>query len=177
MADGLVAVNSIVPSRVWMHCPSMKYSAFLLVGILALSACEPLTIYHRTGVQVTKMQSDLLECQVDALAKAPVASQIRRGPPRYMPPYRSCSDGHCYRYGGFFYPGEVYTVDLNATLRGQLETQCMATQGYRRVEIPNCPAGTPSAGDGPQTTTLPPLTENSCAIRGQNAAWEIVEPN
>lgn len=144
--------------------------------IAAISACAPLTIYYREGVPVQRMQSDLLDCQVDALAKAPVASQIRRGPPRYIPGSHYCNgNGRCYSYGGYFIPGEVYSVDVNASLRRQLENQCMNGQGYQRVEVPNCPAGTVPPDGLIQTQTLPPLSEKSCAIRGDAAEWRIVD--
>ena len=154
----------------------MRFVGLLSLSIFFLSACTPLTIYHRDGVAVSRMQSDLLDCQVGALEDAPVSSQLRRGPPRYIPSYRYCPHaGSCYRRGGYYYPGEVYSVDVNASLRSQLENRCMASQGYKRVELPNCPAGTKAPDGQVQSRTLPPLSENTCAIRGENGSWRIVD--
>lgn len=176
MADGLSSVNSIVLKCTSMHGIPMMHRVTLALFSVGLCACTPLTIYHREGVPVQRMQADLLDCQVDALSKAPVASQLRRGPPRYIPGSRHCyGSGRCYRYGGYYVPGEVYSVDVNASLRRQLENQCMARQGYQRVEVPNCPAGTPPPEGLEQTQTLPPLSENSCAIRGDAGEWLIVD--
>ena len=154
----------------------MFHRFFLLIGFLLLSACAPLTIYHQTGVEVAKMETDLLACQVEGLDQAPVASQLRRGAPRYVPGYRHCSSsGQCYRRGGYYIPGEVYTVDTNAPLRRKLENQCMSQQGYRRDEIPDCPLGTTTAQAATATQKMPPLSEKSCAIRGNGGRWQIVE--
>lgn len=176
MADGPGPVNSIVPGDCSVQTDIMTYRLVLCVLLLGFAACAPLSIYHRPGVAVAKMEDDLLGCQVAALEQAPVASQVRRGPPIYVPERYYCNDhGHCYRRGGYFIPGEIYTVDVNAPLRRKIETRCMARKGYQRVDIPNCPAGVTLEPSPADTQVLPPLTENSCAIRGSGGTWQIVE--
>ena len=189
MADGLCRVNSIVLANKWVQTidmfvpllPRLLKRPHLLAALALLTACTPLTIYHRAGATMARMEKDLLACRVDALDKAPVTSQVRQGPPRYIPGYRHCNRaGHCYRRGGYYVPGEIYTVDVNARLRSQIETQCMAGKGYRRVTLPNCPAGTSSANAAASSiatgAVLPPLTENSCGLRGQGGEWQIITP-
>jgi hypothetical protein len=176
MADGPGPVNSIVPGHYSVQTDSMKNRWGLCVLLLGVAACAPLSIYHRPGVAVAKMEDDLLGCQVVSLEQAPVASQVRQGPPIYVPGRYYCNKrGHCYRQYGYYIPGDIYTIDVNASLRRKLETRCMARKGYQRVEIPNCPAGVTMEPSPADTQVLPPLTENSCAIRGSGGTWQIVE--
>lgn len=125
---------------------------------------------------MSRMFSDLTDCQVKALDGAPVATVLRQGPPRYIPGYNYCyHGGGCYWRGGYFVPGRVYSVDVNAPLRLQLETTCMGEQGYQRVELKNCPIGVRPQGGMQQTQVLPPLSEDSCAVRGDNNTWQIID--
>ncbi|MDW3184134.1 hypothetical protein [Roseobacter sp.] len=178
MADALWAVNSIVLSRAAGQTGrmiSLRCLVVLGVGLLVWTACAPLSIYHREGVPVSRMQSDLLACEISALADAPVANQIRRDPPRYIPGRRYCrADGSCYRRGGYYVPGEIYTVDVNRTLRARAEQQCMANQGYVPATIPNCPNGVSRAAPPGATQVLPRLSAHSCAIRNDDGSWQIV---
>lgn len=147
----------------------------LCIGLMVLTGCAPLTIYHREGVSVTRMNSDLLSCELSALADAPVANQIRRTPPRYIPARRIChADGSCYSKGGYFIPGEVFTVDVNQDLRNRAEQQCMANAGYTPATLPNCPGGIARAAPEGATQVLPRLSENSCVIRNDDDTWQIV---
>lgn len=156
----------------------MMKPKYLYAVVLILSACAPLKIYHKPGVTVSRMQDDMLACEVRALKDAPVATQVRRAPPEYIPSYRYCrSDGSCYRRGGYFLPGEVYTVDVNASLRNRLETQCMAKQGYQRTEIPNCKGTNSQSATPSPSDVLPVLTPNSCVIRNRSGGWQIIDAN
>lgn len=122
------------------------------------------------------MDRDTTDCQVSALRDAPVANQIRREPPIYVPGRVVCdAAGQCYDAGGYWTPGRVYTVDVNAPLRGKLTDQCMAGKGYVPARIRQCPAGASQDVPAVATTTLPPLTPDSCAIKYQSGAFQIVE--
>lgn len=176
MTDGPGGVKSIV-----MHAKLRKSGAMrqtcqiLLLSALLLGACAPLTIYHRAGVSVTRMERDTNACAVQALAQVPVNTQIRQTPPRYIPGRRICDgDGNCSISEGFYVPGHIYTVDVNKPLRRQTERQCMANRGYAPVSIPPCPAGVAQAVEPGRTTTLPPLRDGSCVIRNQDGSWQIV---
>ncbi|WP_257883761.1 hypothetical protein [Roseobacter insulae] len=153
-----------------------RHVAFTLIaGLLILAGCAPLTIYHREGVAVTRMETDALSCEISTLQAVPVANQLRRDPPRYIPARRYCdANGQCYTRGGYYIPGEVYTVDVNADLRRRAEVQCMADKGYTRVTVPNCPANISSKVPVGATEVLPRLSPRSCAIRNRDKTWQIV---
>ncbi|MEE4189031.1 MAG: hypothetical protein V2I76_11370 [Roseobacter sp.] len=155
----------------------MNRLALLFIAFVGVSACAPLTSYHQQGVSAARMQNDLLDCQVSALEQAPVANQVRRSAPRYVPGFRRCnSDGRCYNTGGYFYPGEVYTVDVNALLRRDLLTRCMAQQGYSRVELPRCPQGTTLPPLGPAAQSMGPLSPDSCIVKTTDGRSLIIDP-
>ncbi|TMM54526.1 hypothetical protein [Sulfitobacter sabulilitoris] len=152
----------------------MKQMLFLAL-VLVAGGCAPLSIYHREGVRVAQMQADTTTCQVQALRDVPVANSLRRGPPRYVPGGRVCrSDGTCYSRGGFYLPGEIYTVDVNLPLRRRVEAQCMAARGYAPVTVPPCPGGVSRRVPPGQTEVLPALTPRSCVVRQQGGGWRIV---
>ncbi len=180
MADAKLVVNSIVLVRGSGHLGVMKTLCFVFVVMLTLSACAPAPVYYREGASMAKMEDDLLNCKVAAVKDAPVATELRRGAPRYYPGYLRCNNsGHCYRTGGYFYPGEVYSVDVNASLRRDLENRCMARKGYAPVELPRCRAGTVGTVTTDQTTgtnIMPPLSENSCIIDGNGGPAQIIDP-
>lgn len=148
--------------------------AVLALGLLA-SCAGPLRVYYQPGAQVAAMQRSLLDCQVTAVQSAPVATQIRREPPRYIPPRRYCdAAGRCRYDGGFWIDGEVYSFDPNANLRERVERQCMADDGYSYVEVPNCSSGVASQVPVAATRVMPQLSPQSCAIRNDDGSWQIV---
>lgn len=141
---------------------------FFLIG------CLPVSTYYAEGVSVAKRDRDDLECDVAALRDAPVANQTRQSAPIYVPS-RSCDRrGRCYRRGGYWVPGDIYTVDVNAGLRNRIKAQCMADRGYRPVEIPACPLAVANAAPAGATTVLPRLGPQSCAIRNDDGSLLIV---
>ncbi len=174
MTDAPRGVNLFVISVPLGQHEGMTRFRPLLIALTALTACAPLTIYYKPGVAVARLQSDQTRCEVAALRDAPVATQIRQRPPIYFPGPRICdASGACYSQPGYWVDGGIYTVDLNADLRGRVTDQCMAAKGYQPVTIPLCP-GAVSSAPPMQTTTLPALTANSCAIRNQDGSWHIV---
>lgn len=175
MTDGRNRVNSIVNPKDFRQSCHMKTRIATLILTLALPACAPLTLYYKAGTPVATQQRDTTACEVLALRDAPVANQVRRTPPTYVPPRRVCnSAGACSTTGGYYLPGEVYTVDVNAPLRKRVETQCMADRGYSPTSIPACPAGVKQAAPVGTTSTLPRLTPKSCAIRNSDGSFQIV---
>lgn len=180
MADAKLAVNSIVLMLCSGHLVGMKSLCTVFVLLLILSACAPAPVYYREGASIAKMEDDLLNCRVAAVKDAPVATELRRGAPRYYPGYVRCHNGgQCYRTGGYFYPGEVYSVDVNASLRSDLQNRCMARKGYAPVELPRCRTGTTAATVTDQTASsdiMPPLSQNSCIIEGNGGPAQIIDP-
>lgn len=146
--------------------------AFLFCSFLI--GCFPVSTYYAEGVSVAKRDRDELACDVAALRDAPVANQTRQTAPIFVP-QRSCDrHGRCYGGGGYWVPGNVYTVDVNASLRSRVKAQCMADRGYRPVDIPICPVGIANAAPPGKTTVLPRLGPQSCAIRNEDGSLLIV---
>ncbi len=155
----------------------MKMRLILAAAALALSACAPLSIYHRPGVTVAQMQADRTECEVRALRDAPVATRIRRNPPIFEPARQYCdSRGNCVFRPGYWREGAIYTEDVNRGLRARVQDMCMGQRGYRPVTVPRCSASVASAAPRTPTRTLPALAPNSCAIRYDDGSWQIVTP-
>lgn len=151
----------------------MRRLGLVFIALLMVTACGPVNTYHREGVTRAQLQDDLLSCRVEALEDAPVATQVRRGAPRYFPGHRYCtSAGSCYVTGGYFYPGELYTVDVNASLRRDLRDRCMTQQGYDTVALPRCTTEAP-----PMLTTdrLPPLSTSSCVVKDTNEQFQVID--
>ncbi|WP_037315902.1 hypothetical protein [Ruegeria halocynthiae] len=155
----------------------MKSVLRLLLPVMVLSSCGPLSLYYREGESVSRMQTETTQCQVQALKDAPVANQVRQGAPTYWPGRTYCdSQGRCHRSPGWWQPGQVYTVDVNKGLRNTVEAQCMAQKGYRPVSLPPCKQGVKSRVPAVPTTTLPPLSTQSCFVKFDNGSFQIITP-
>ncbi|MFV0514021.1 MAG: hypothetical protein ACK5MY_10395 [Jhaorihella sp.] len=155
----------------------MKHASLMMALGLAIAGCGPMTIYHRPGVSVSRMQADSTECEVQALRDAPVANQVRQRPPVYFPGTRVCDGaGNCWVGPGYWAGGELYTVDVNRDLRARATDMCMARRGYSPVSLPPCSAAVRAAAPARQTTTLPDLTPRTCVIRYDGGGWQVVNP-
>ncbi|MEO0378888.1 MAG: hypothetical protein AAF252_01370 [Pseudomonadota bacterium] len=140
----------------------MPVVAFALVF---LSGCLPVSTYYAEGVSLAQFQRDETGCDVQALRDAPVANQTRQAPPRFVPRRVCDAAGNCTNRGGYWLPGEIYTVDVNASLRARVKGLCMSDRGYTPVELPACPRGVAEAAPPGPSPVLPRLNSNSCAIR------------
>jgi hypothetical protein len=146
-----------------------------LAALTLLAACAPLSIYHRAGTPVAQMQSDTVDCEVSALRQVPVATQVRREPPEFVPPRQVCdSAGNCYTRPGYWIEGAIYTVDANEGLRARVQDQCMIAKGYAPVTLPVCSQAVAQSVPVARTVTLPPLGPNACVVRNQGGTWQIV---
>jgi len=137
----------------------------LSLALLVLSGCLPVSTYYAEGVSLAQLERDNTRCDVQALRAAPVANQTRQGAPRYVPRRVCDAAGNCYDRGGYWVPGEIYTVDVNAGLRTRVKALCMGDRGYRPVELPACPQAVARAAPPGPSPVLPRLNPNSCAIR------------
>ncbi|WP_299736398.1 hypothetical protein [uncultured Roseobacter sp.] len=154
---------------------SQRLSFAVFVGVMALASCAPLSIYYKEGAEVSRLQTDELQCEISALSDVPVNNQIRQEPPIFIPARRYCDGaGNCYIRHGRFERGDIYTVDVNANLRARAEQQCMLDKGYAPTTIPNCPNTVFRAAPKASTRVLPRLTPQSCAIKYQDGTWQIV---
>ena len=177
MAEGYGTVNLIVIRRTSGQPVHMRAFFVLIVGVWGLAACGPIATFYQAGAPVALMEDTLLDCRVAALQDAPVSTQVRQGPPRYIPgPYYCHRDGRCYRSGGYFAPGEVYTIDTNEGLRTDLTTRCMARAGFDRVELPRCPAGTSAPDLSSDAGTMPALAADSCIRKSSGGSTQIISP-
>lgn len=139
-----------------------------------LGACAPMEIYYRPGASVAKLSADNIDCEVKALAAAPVALERIQDPPQYVGPRKECdAAGNCVYEPGYWDPGHVFTVDVNRDLRQRVERQCMATRGYAPVSIPQCPAGITVQG---RQQVLPKLSDKSCVIRDDDRFLIVERP-
>ncbi|MGV6804604.1 MAG: hypothetical protein ACWA49_10395 [Ruegeria sp.] len=155
----------------------MKTVLRLIFLMILVGACGPLSIYYREGESVARLQSETTKCQVQALKDAPVANQVRQGPPVYWPGQTYCDGrGNCYRTAGWWEPGRVYSVDVNQGLRNTVEAQCMARKGYRPVSLPPCKQAVKSRVPPARTTTLPPLGTESCFVKFKDGSFQIITP-
>ncbi len=145
------------------------------LAALVLSSCMPLETYYKPGATLTRTERDQTTCDIRALRDAPVATQVRQTAPVFYPPRRVCdAASNCTTTGGFWEPGMVYTVDVNADLRDRIQRQCMADRGYAPLRLPPCRAEIARATPPGRTTVFPRLTENACVIRNSDGSWQIV---
>lgn len=138
---------------------------FVALAMVSLAGCLPVSTYYAEGVSAAKFARDDTGCDVQALRDAPVANQTRQSPARYVPRRVCDAAGNCFDRGGYWVPGEFYTVDVNADLRARVKGQCMTDRGYRPVQLPACPRGVAEAAPSGPSPVLPRLNPNSCAIR------------
>jgi len=138
---------------------------FVALALACLSGCLPVSTYYAEGVTAAKFLRDDTDCDVKALREAPVANQTRQSPPRYIPRRYCDANGNCYNRGGYWVPGDIYTVDVNASLRARVKGLCMSDRGYSPVELPACPRGVAEAAPPGPSPVLPRLNSNSCAIK------------
>ncbi|SMO50642.1 hypothetical protein SAMN06265173_104109 [Thalassovita litoralis] len=134
---------------------------YLLVSatLILLAGCVPVSVYHKAGGTLTRLQNDEVNCQVQALQKVPVNKITRITPIRTLPREVCNSRGHC-RIVYMEFGGDVETYDANLPLRQKVEAQCMINKGYQQIELPIC-ENRPTTLPG----TMPGLTTNSCAVK------------
>lgn len=155
----------------------MRPYLIALPALFALTACDSsLSLYYKQGGSVSRMQSDQTQCEVKALKDAPVANQTRQTAPTYFPGRQVCGPSGCYTSPGYWVPGSYYTVDVNEGLRARVMDQCMGQRGYHPVRLPSCTPATKQGVSAKLTTTLPRLTEQSCAIKYEGGGFQIVSP-
>lgn len=182
MTDANMPVKSIVftarPVQIGpIHRARPPRSAMLLprllplVLTLTLAGCLPVEVYHKSGVPISKLRSDDLDCAVSALAKVPVTTVTRTIAGYYVPGRKVCSPAGCYRTAGYMTPPRIEQYDSSAPLRAKVAAQCMQNRGYRAVELKRC------ASSGPITvpSRQPDLSASSCAVKVQDR-WEVVTP-
>ena len=150
----------------------MKLKFLSAAGCIALLvACSnDVNTFYRSGVQVAKLESDMLDCEVDALAAAPVAFQIRQSSSSVF-----VSSYYCGAFcAGGTWNSSVYSVDVNKDLRNRVMQQCMAERGYSPATVSKCPDSVTRQVQPGVTNVLPDLTPESCVIDNKDGTFQLV---
>ena len=151
----------------------MMRKLIVLTLLASLAGCGGATLYYAEGVTLATRDADLAQCTEAAGLAYPVTLQTRREPPTYVPARQVCdAAGSCVTYPGGFEPGDTVTTDVNANLRRAATQSCMARQGYSEIGLPFCTDGVVVDA----STRMPPLTQDSCLLRGYGAAPLVVNP-
>jgi hypothetical protein len=176
MTDGAFLVNRFVgPVRMRYH-RIMKRWRLLLSALCVplLAGCFPLTLYYQEGAEVARIDRDLMQCRVEALAKVPVDRRSRYIPPLYDHRTVCNAAGACSTYRIMISPARWETYDANEGFRAEVAQQCMLNKGYARVRLPACSQSVIEATTITATQVQPPLTAGSCAIRLKSGRYQIV---
>ncbi|KAA2316112.1 hypothetical protein DL237_13540 [Pseudooceanicola sediminis] len=148
--------------------------------LVALAGCAPQTPYerytsgevmrnypYRAGASGAQTQRAITDCQVSAAQRVPQQLLVQTTPTYVTPTQTQCNrygtQTICNTTGGQIMGGQTYTSDANAGLRARVYAQCMADKGFRAVDLPACPVGTPLTATF-TAPTLAPLARSSCYI-------------
>lgn len=155
----------------------MRYSTILAPVLLALAGCGPMSLYYKEGVSVQAARDAETICKIGAVRDVPVRNVTRTIPGRFVPPRKTCDpDGHCQKRGGYYFPPEFITVDVNEELRKEAVNLCMRQQGYEFMRLPACKPNIVHTKTSGATRHFPKLTPQACVIRNKGGTWQIVSP-
>ena len=147
-----------------------RFALIAATSFIALAGCN-YTLYHQAGKSFAERDADVTRCDIIALRKAPVETQILFTPPRQEERTICDDDGNCITETYWTKP-EPYTVDPNKELRERVAMQCMLDKGYQQISLPSCDDG--------QTLSVPTkmtnIGPNSCAVRLKGGAVRIAQP-
>lgn len=147
-----------------------RFALIAATSFIALAGCN-YTLYHQAGKSFAERDADVTRCDVIALRKAPVETQILFTQPRQEERTICDDDGNCITETYWTKP-EPYTVDPNKELRERVAMQCMLDKGYQQISLPSCDDG--------QTLSVPTkmtnIGPNSCAVRLKGGAVRIAQP-
>lgn len=156
--------------------PTLKpYTAVLFA--LGLSACVPLSFYHKEGVSFQTAKDAETECKVAAardVPQRPVTWIVHRPP---QPPRTVCdAAGKCVTEPGILFPPEFITEDANEGLRREAAALCMRKRGFTRVSLAACDPKETRAVVLSSAGPMPRLTKGTCAIRLKGGGVQIIAP-
>lgn len=129
----------------------MKFRVlFVPVLLMGCVSTEQVDYAYKANTTNSQKSSDFLDCQVFAAKEVPVSQQIGTTPVYRTPTYVTPMSTSCYGYsctttggqimGGQVYGGEVYSYDANASLRKDVQRQCMMRKGYNISVAQTCTA-------------------------------------
>jgi hypothetical protein len=155
----------------------MTPRAFALLAFLPLCACFEVDHWYKPGASQAKLNDDFLNCRVRATQSVPVNTQIRTTPVHITPQRTDCfTQGgatRCQTTGGQRIGGRTTSYDANASLRQEVQSQCMRKLGYQAVSLPVCKAQEAKSSQAPKA--VPQLTPASCVVE-TTTGWAIVTP-
>ncbi|MEO0343747.1 MAG: hypothetical protein AAF198_09955 [Pseudomonadota bacterium] len=127
--------------------------SFLFLTLVILTGCGTRVFFYQDGQEQDVLASDLASCEAKALKEAPVyliEDDFEVGAISLKPGKR------------IFVPSTHITRDVNLGRRARLERQCMADNGYIRLELKRCEA--PDAINIEEQDVLPPAERVLCYV-------------
>ena len=154
----------------------MRYGVCLFLTLAMLAACAPPPLWHKTGIAPARLHADLTACRVAALAQVP--ERIRRyyKPADYITRPVCDAAGNCYVQRILLRPAQYERFDANAGLREDVAQACMADKGYTQARLPACQSPQGQKITVNTAAPLPPLSDESCAVRLPSGDWRIITP-
>ena len=111
---------------------------FLLAVPIVLAGCAmPIEAWINPGVEATRAERTLLNCEAEARQDFPVAMQTDLNSTITIGG-RFCDDPFC--FGAARGLPTARQRDVNADLRTRSVDLCMKEAGYTKVRVPPCPA-------------------------------------
>lgn len=156
-----------------------KLPILLVFGLLGCAPQTPYDLYtsgqplrgfpFKAGATYTSMESDAVNCQVEAAQRVPQQIVAQTTPTYTTPVQTSCNQigtqTFCNSTGGQTYGGQTQLSDANTGLRQMAYAQCMVRNGYQSADIPACPAGTqPTSLRTSTSGGLLPLSNATCYL-------------
>ncbi len=148
----------------------------VLVALCLVAACGPPGLYYKQGVPVQHLLSDEAQCGLDSVRAVPVDNRTRFIPGTREPRRICDAAGKCTTIWVQVTPDRWETYDANEDTRRNFERNCMITKGYQRISLPSCSSQIAENVLLSQSQVMPPLTQESCAVRLRGGGWQIVTP-
>ncbi|MEM6307607.1 MAG: hypothetical protein AAF701_06455 [Pseudomonadota bacterium] len=141
---------------------------FVFSLIPVLWACSSERLWYKEGAAPTRIDRQLTSCQVSALDKVPVNTQINTTPTYRVPVETACDtrkqgEKTCHTTEYETRGGDVYSYDANTELRERVVAHCMGDLGYTQIELPYCESQMARIKAQGQTR-FPRLTDTSCVV-------------
>lgn len=178
MTDGLCRVNCFVRRAIPRYNSAMRpgFALPALVALTALAACTPPPLWHKPGIAPAQVHADLTACRVAALSQVPQRIRSYYKPADYIIRPVCTATGHCYMQRILLRPAQYERYDANAGLRDDLAQACMADKGYAQLRLPACQSPQEQKITVNTAAPMPPLSDQSCAVRLPSGDWRIVTP-
>lgn len=153
-----------------------------------LGACAPTvqSLWWKEGAGTSR--ADILtDCEVEALSRVPRDTAIATTPvtvtPRIVVPPKTvcetvdgkevCTTTPGYSHGGQVIGGQTYTYDRNDDLRERVLAQCMAREGFTRVQFPTCTTEDRRLGVTLASSGRLPPAERVLCVSVDPAGWVL----